>query len=335
VSLALTRSPAPIEPVALLAGLLASRGGGRIGMRGLLADPEALVRRAHRTWAPGLAVRRCWSWERHDRRDPTWFPQGVAHSWRTGYTDDVLLVSWYSKAGQGSRLSVLDLGTGRYQHVGLVEVLPGDASGQGAPLVRPVGVHAGGIVWHGALVHVAATRRGFLTFDVDDLLHDPQATYGFEYLLPVRTAHRADETDGLRFSFLSLDRSTEVPAILVGEYARGQDVARLARYRLDAAGELVTDASGDAHAEVIGEGVHQMQGAVAVDGLYYATVSHGSRAPGEVVVGRPGAWRRRRFRTPPGPEDLTYHPPTDMLWSVTEHPGRRWVFAMPRRALRG
>jgi hypothetical protein len=31
-----------------------------------------------------------------------------------------------------------------------------------------------------------------------------------------------------------------------------------------------------------------------------------------------------------GPEDLCYHPPSGRFWSVSEHPGRRWVFAMDR-----
>ena len=332
VSLDLTRNPAPTAPIARLVERLTASGGGRIGMRGLLGDSVGLRRRARRTWAPGLAVRRCWMWDRHDRRDPTWFPQGVAHSWQTGYAEDVLLVSWYSKAGQGSRISVVDLGTGRYQHVGLVEV---HAGSDGESVTTPMAVHAGGIVWHGRWLHVAATRRGFLTFDVDDLLYDPTGESGFDYLLPLRLAHQSSgDADGMRFSFLSLDRSASETAIVVGEYARASDSARLARYAVTPTGELAADAAGAIQAEVVGDGVHQMQGAVAVNGIYYLTVSHGALAPGEVVVGSPGRWRRRRFRTPPGPEDLAFHPPTDRFWSVTEHPGRRWLFSMPRSALR-
>jgi hypothetical protein len=30
-----------------------------------------------------------------------------------------------------------------------------------------------------------------------------------------------------------------------------------------------------------------------------------------------------------GPEDLSYWPSRDELWSLSEHPHRRWVFAMP------
>jgi len=33
---------------------------------------------------------------------------------------------------------------------------------------------------------------------------------------------------------------------------------------------------------------------------------------------------------PVGPEDVTYWPSTDLLWSLTEYPGRRFVFAIKR-----
>jgi len=50
-----------------------------------------------------------------------------------------------------------------------------------------------------------------------------------------------------------------------------------------------------------------------------------------VHVGRPGSLRQARLATPMGPEDLCFWPSEDLLWSVTEHPRRRWVYAMPRR----
>ncbi|MFT4264070.1 MAG: hypothetical protein QM572_11860, partial [Nocardioides sp.] len=292
---------------------------------GVLAD---LDRRARRTLAPGLAVRRALRWERRDGRDETWFPQGVATSWRTGYAEDVLLVSWYSQRGEGARVTFLDLRTRRYRHVLLVDATP-----EGR--LRPVTVHAGGLVWQGRWLHVAATRQGFLSFQVDDLMRDPSGETGYDYVLPLRAIHHAtaDESDdALRYSFLSLDRTGPMPTLVVGEYGRGGRTTRIARFPLDeATGELLAGPDGRALAIDVGEGVPQMQGAVVVDGIYYVTVSHGPRTPGEMVVGRPGRWRRRRWATPPGPEDIVFHPPTRLLWSVTEHPRRRWVFGMRPR----
>lgn len=328
MSLHLTRTEENLSEIDALAASLESYGGGRVGLPGVLGD---LDRRARRSLAPGLAVRRALTWSWEDCADPTWYPQGIANSYRTGVSREVLLVSWYSKTGWGSRVTVLDLASRRYRHVLLVEptVVDGKAG------VRPVAVHAGGLVWQAGNLHVAATRRGFLTFKLDDVMLDPTNRHGSRYLLPVRFAYKAAAEEGfelLRYSFLALDRSGPVPTLVVGEYALRDQTRRLARFALDEeSGLLAADPTGVSRAlEVNEEGERQMQGVAVVDGTHYITVSRGRRRPGTVLVGRPGAFRRHRWATPMGPEDITYHPPTDRLWSVSEHPYRRWVFAMKR-----
>lgn len=328
MTLHLTRTEENTAAIDALAASLAPYGGGRVGLSGVLGD---LDRKARRTLAPGLAVRRALTWSWADNADPTWYPQGIANSHRTGVDREVLLVSWYSKTGWGSRITVLDLESRRYRHVLLVEPVVRD----GVAGVLPVAVHAGGLVWQAGNLHVAATRRGFLTFKLDDLLHDPSNRHGSHYLLPVRFAYQATAAEGLellRYSFLALDRSGPGPALVVGEYARRDQTRRLVRFALDEeSGLLAADPSGISRAlEVNEEGERQMQGVAVVDGTHYITVSQGTWSPGTVLVGRPGAFRRHRWATPMGPEDLTHHPPTDLLWSVTEHPYRRWVFAMKR-----
>lgn len=325
MSLQLTRTEENADQIDALGGALSAYGGGRVGLAPLLAD---LPMRASRSLAPGRAVDRALSWERADAHDPTWFPQGVTNSYRTQVTRDVLLVSWYSTTGLGARVSLLDLATHRYRHVLLVT--PTAAGG-----VAPVRAHAGGIVWQGAFLHVAATSRGLLTFRLDDLLLDPQETYGYRYLLPVRHAYRADALDGmerLRYSFLSLDRSGGEVALVVGEYGGRQQTQRLARFGLDpATGRLDAGTDGVTRPLRIDEsGQPRMQGASVVDGRFYVTVSHGPWGLGTVMTGLPGSFRRFRWATPMGPEDLCYHPPSQRFWSVSEHPGRRWVFAMQR-----
>ena len=89
---------------------LATRLGGRVGLPALLGD---LNRRARRTWAPGRAVHRAYTWDAADRRDPQWWPQGVSTSVDAGAPSSVVVVSWYAKHGQGSRLTFLDLRTRR------------------------------------------------------------------------------------------------------------------------------------------------------------------------------------------------------------------------------
>jgi hypothetical protein len=335
----LTRTEENVGEIDALAALLEEHGGGWVGAAGLLGD---LDRRMRRTFCPhprmlGLAVDRALTWERSDRRTLRWYPQGISNSARTDVERDVLVTSWYSKHGEGSRVSFIDVESKRYRHVLLVEPTMTD----GQPGLKPLKAHAGGIVWHGPYLHVAATGRGFLTCRVDDVMKVPAqaglATYGHDYVLPVRFAYRAANEEGierLRFSFMTLDRSTDPPSLVVGEYGNSKQTRRLARFPTDAAtGLLATAEDGVSRPILDGEdGLKRMQGVAVVDSTYFVTSSHGS-SYGHVHVGTPGAFQTLRWATPPGPEDLVYWPETDLLWSLSEHPGRRWVFAMNRSRL--
>jgi hypothetical protein len=60
------------------------------------------------------------------------------------------------------------------------------------------------------------------------------------------------------------------------------------------------------------------------------TSSRGRYRLGMMYVGEPGAFRSFPRTLPVGPEDISYWPSTDLLWSLTEYPGHRFVFAMRR-----
>ena len=335
----LTRTEENVEEIDALAGLLRKAGGGRVGMDAVLADLDRRMRRTFVPWPRmlGLAVDRALTWERRDRRDLRWYPQGVSTSVRTDVERDVLVTSWYSKRDEGSRVSFIDLGAKRYRHVLLVEPTLVD----GRPGLKPLKAHAGGVVWHGPYLHVAATGRGFLTCRVEDVMEVPAgaglATYGHDYVLPVRFAYRAASDEGvtrLRFSFMTLDRGTDPPSLVVGEYGNSRQTRRLARFPTDAeTGLLATGEDGVSRPDLDGDdGLARMQGTAVVHGTYFVTSSHGMKY-GSMHVGRPGAFGTKRWATPPGPEDLVYWPETDLLWSLSEHPGWRWVFAMDRSRL--
>ncbi len=343
----LTRTDENVAEIDALAGLLAEHGGGRVGVTGVLGD---LDRRIRRSYCPfprmlGLAVDHALTWEARDRRDIRWYPQGISTSVRTGVDRDLLVTSWYSKRDEGSRVSFIDLEAKRYRHVLLVEpTLTSPSTGSGGTGVagfKPLEAHAGGIVWHGPYLHVAATGRGFLTCRLEDLMRVPAsaglATHGHDYVLPVRFAYRAANDDGvtrLRFSFMTLDRSTDPPYLVVGEYGNSKQTRRLARFPTDAATGLLATGEDGVSRPILDDddGLTRMQGTAVVDGTYYVTSSHGS-SYGHLHVGTPAAFRTKRWATPPGPEDIVYWPRTDLLWSVSEHPGRRWVFAMNRSRL--
>lgn len=340
VGLHLTRTADDGAAIDALGAALTRDGGGRVGIDGVLTD---LPHRLRRTWAPsprllGRKVTGAWTWEAVDRRDPRWWPQGITTSALTGlgqrHGHDVLMTTWYSKHGQGSRVSVVDVDRRRYGHVLLVTPTLED----GVAGLRPLKVHAGGIVWHEQHIHVAATGKGFMSCRTDDLMRVPAGsaleTFGHRYVLPVRFTHRGESDDGvdrLRFSFFTLDRSTEPPSLLVGEYGSAQQTRRLARFPIDAGTRLpLLDADGRSLPEVDDRGELRMQGVAVADGTWYVTRSRSAWRRGTVYSGRPGDFREHRAAAPVGPEDLVWWPGTGALWTVTEHPRRRWVVAMRR-----
>lgn len=340
---------------------LASQVGGRVGLEGVLAD---LNRTAIVTTVPGRAPVWGFTWDSEDNRSQRWFPQGISTSADQGESGEidgreVVCTSWYSQdiggVDKGARVTFVDVtsrSAPRYRHVLLVEPF---LSASGVVDIRPVRVHAGGIVWHGPYLHVAGTARGLFTCRLDDIVAvppdrdracgDPAALglrsdgrvdgFGYKYLLPVRFSYDAVADVGveeLRYSFLSVDRSASPHQLIAGEYGRDGMSTRLVRYELDTSTSLLAigEDGRSRPLHVSTDGVEGMQGATVVGKTYYVTTSSGRYGYGSLYVGQPGAFRCHAKVLPIGPEDITYWPSRDELWSLTEYPSRRYVYAMNR-----
>ena len=330
-----------VEEVSALSAAL----GGPVGVRGVLAD---LNRSATLVPPPTRAGTWAFRWDDEDSRSQRWWPQGITSTADRGPSEEydgrrVLCTSWYSHdvdgVHKGSRVTFVDLADDRprYRHVLLVEPVLRD---DGSVDVRPVRIHAGGLVWHGDHLHVAGTARGIYSFRVEDIVRADGSVeaLGYRYLLPVRFTYEAVTADGaerLRYSFLSVARGN--PSRLVaGEYGRRGRTTRLVGYALDPTTSLLST-TGTAEARPVGlpeQGLDGMQGAVVVDGTWYVSTSSGRYLPGSLHVGRPGAFRRYARVLPTGVEDLTYWPSRDQLWTLSEYPGRRYVVAMARAQFR-
>jgi hypothetical protein len=182
----------------------------------------------------------------------------------------------------------------------------------------PLPIHAGGLAASGPWLHVAATGRGIYSAHQDDLRRLPSGELVWPVRLHLQPA--ADDTARFRYSFLSVSDEGE---LIAGEYGRGDQSTRLARFPLDIDG-LPSEAI------AVDRGVPQMQGAILRGGRYLATVSHGARGLGGLAAGRAGdlagSLAERRWAAPVGPEDLTWH--DGRPWTVTEHPGKRWIVAL-------
>ena len=347
----LTRTSERVEEI----DRLAERLGGRVGLGAVLDD---LNREARTTAVPGLAVSWGFRPDEDDSLSRRWWPQGITTSSDAGVRADetyagrqVVLTSAYSKTvggyGKGARITVHDVtdpANVRYRHVLLVE----PHLHRGGVDLRPVQVHAGGIVWHREHLHVAGTRRGIVSCRLGDVLRVPTGgghdrigvepdvvhAFGYRYVLPVRFGYEAVTRPGheqLRYSFLSLAHGDDGHELVAGEYGKGEMTTRLVRFDLDPrSGLLAADDDVSSRPLALDAGIGHMQGATVVDGRWYLTTSAGPFRLGSVWTGTPGDLQRHRFAMPVGPEDIAYRRSTDELWSLSEYPGRRYVFAMDR-----
>ncbi len=313
--------------------------GRRVGIDGVLAH---LNRQAVKASVPGQAVEWGFRWNDADGSSERWWPQGITTSADASDDEDIggrrlLMTSWYSKTvddeNQGSRITIVDIDTLEYRHVLLV--VP-DRTWRGLRL-KPLLVHAGGLVWCGPYLYVAGTKRGLFTCLVDDIIRvdDTDETFGYRYVLPVRSGYSAEASEGveqMRYSFLSLDRSSDPPHLVAGEYGKGQMTRRLVRYPLDPGTfHLAAHEDGTSRPVWLDDcGLGHMQGATTVRDTYYVTASRGRYRLGKMYVGQPGSFRSVPRALPVGPEDIAYWPSTDMLWSLAEYPNRRFVFALKR-----
>ncbi|HEU0206394.1 MAG TPA: hypothetical protein VFQ74_06860 [Pseudolysinimonas sp.] len=307
-------------------------GHRRLGIAGLLRAPGQSARPGR---VPAPAAVEGFRWGLVDQWSRRWWPQGIevlaGHGARD---DDVLLVSWFAQqrrgTTQGARISVVDRRDPRrprYHHVLLVEPV---RAGSGIRM-RPVDIHAGGLAVVGDRLSVAATYGGLRTFRLGDILClRGRGPFGYRHVLP-QSGHqrlRGGDNDGagdtrMRFSFVSVERGSEGGAdhLVVGEFGPESNGRRLGRIPLAPASQ---------RAEVIDlhePGIPRMQGAAVIDGTWFVSASQGVM-PGDLWVGSGGTWVRHPAVLPPGPEDLTASHDGRRLWSLSEYPRQRWVFAM-------
>lgn len=307
--------------------------------------PTVTNRVASFCWAPG------------DNSVTYWYPQGIttsadALSAGTYEGATAILVSWYddgtSGVERGVRVSFVDYSTPSapaYRHVLLVEPY---TRTDGKVSFRAVNVHAGGIFWYGHYLYVASTSQGFRVFDMRHLWQASTANsaaiglqtdgtyqaYGYKYVLPQALTYSRSTAGGytaLRFSFASLDRTSTPDSVIVGEWDGEGDGTRLVRFPIDATTRMLT-ASSDGlvrGAQAYDMSIGSMQGGTSIGGKFYLSVSDTSTGRGEVVTYTPGgSVTTYTNHLPIGPEDVSYWEGRDQLWSLTEYPGSRSIYAI-------
>lgn len=290
-----------------------------------------------------------------DNGTAEWIPQGITTS-SDALTDGVyeerkaVLVSWYSTGVDGEKgvrvsfVNRTDPLNPVYRHVLLVEPYVAN----GVTTFRAVNIHAGGIAWYGKHLYVADTDYGMRVFDMGKLWQvattnagsqigrAADGSYyaaGYRYVLPQVLAYDQVGSTDLRFSFVSLDRSTTPDSLLIGEYANPGAGTRLARWSINSADRELVYAAGSTTLATATWAyqvdVTSMQGALSVGGRYFLSTSDGEANEGDLATWRPGGSVVMNYDSLPiGPEDLTYRSSTDELWTVTEYAGRRMAISV-------
>jgi hypothetical protein len=146
------------------------------------------------------------------------------------------------------------------------------------------------------------------------------------YVLPqVRTYNwqsKSGVTD-LRFSFISLDRTTKPDSIVVGEYHADRTDCRLIRWDIDYTNRLLKTSGGIATAsEAVSHGNTKIQGVASINGKWFLTQSGGNMLS--------YSWNGKKKTTKvfeKVPEDLSYEAGVG-LWTMQEEEGYRHVFAV-------
>jgi hypothetical protein len=270
------------------------------GLAGVLDDLDRRIRPFGPRFGAPWAARRArgltggFRFDAGDSHSAEWYPQGVSAS----PDGAVVLVSWYRKGTNATRISCVDLGSGRYRHVRLTTAA-----------LEPVRSHAGGLAWREDLLYVADTKAGLRVFDLTRILRTPSAGDD-RYALPEVGRYRPAGA-ALRFSHASVDETAA--GLLVGEYLDKAPGGRLVRWPFGPGGLLASEAAEAAWTT----GHSNLQGAVALRGRMLMAESRGVARAGTLHVS-PYAETSEHRRWAVGCEDLALAG-TEVL-SLSEHP---------------
>jgi len=322
----------------------------KVGVVDVLADANRTATKT--TSVPGSpsGVAYAFRWQNDDNASTQWVPQGITGTADADPTGKVggksaVLVSFYDTAengtsNEGVRIAFVDTTTPnapKYRFALLV-MPKGSAA---APTFDPVKIHAGGIAWYGNFLYVADTTRGLRVFDLRHILRvatDAGAfgctgttcrAAGYKYVLPQVAKYDITSACKPLFSFVSLDRKSDPPALVSGEYCSttacsGPLAGRVYRWPLDPATGLLRSKT-TFPTQVFLTSHKQVQGAASVGDTYY--LSSSAPAAGAGALYRVSGKKSATSRWSDSPEDLMVDHAAGWLWSLSEFADARAVYA--------
>ena len=322
----------------------------KVGFADVLADANRTATKT--TSVPGspAGIAYAFHWQDDDDASTAWIPQGI-----TGTADadasgkvagkSAVLVSFYDSAeggasNEGVRIAFVDTtapNAPKYRFALLVTPKGTTA----APSFDPVRIHAGGIAWFGDLLYVADTSHGFRVFDLRHILRVSTGAGAFgcsggtcraatyKYVLPQVGKYEITSACKPLFSYVSLDRKSNPPSLVSGEYCSssacsGPLAGRVYHWPLDPKTGLLRSKT-TFPTEAFLTSHKQVQGGAYVDGVFYLSSSAPAAAGGELY--RVSGNESVTSRWSDSPEDLMVDHANGWLWSLSEAPKARAVFA--------
>jgi hypothetical protein len=318
--------------------------------------------------APAATTSLCW--DSGDASTTTWTPQGVTSSgdadddgaWGT---NQVILSGWHYSLDdsryQEARVAFINannLGAAAYRWVYLV--VP-NSTGSTFTAAK---AHLGGMVWYGDKLLVSAVGNGSVAIRVFSMSHilqvnDSSATigktssgyaaYGYQYVMTQvgyysyagGTCDMSTDVGVPCYSSLSLDRSTSPDSLVTTEYFSDASLdGRLIRYPFGSDYLLQATSNSVSASEAYRSAVGNMQGVLSYAGAWY--VAHSSATYRGQLWHQTTTGSTALSCTTPDtsasmcwamhPEALSYWPSTGLVWSQSEWPDQRALFAVPLTA---
>ena len=318
---------------------------------------------------PAATTKLCW--DDGDASTADWNPGGITSSGDAD--DDgawgaskAVLSGWQFTSGtrhNDARVAFIDVNdpaNAAYRWVYLIE-----PNSTGSDFVAAK-AHMGGMVWYGDKLLVTAVGGSNIAIRVFSMSHilqltDSSATigrtssgwaaYGYQYAMTqigyytyaAGACSMETNTGTPCFSSTSLDRSTSPDSLVTAEYFADGQGSRLFRYDFGSDYLLSATSAGKVSAtEAYSGGVANAQGVLSFNGRWY--VAHSSATSnGQLWRLTAGASGAVASCTNPGtsanmcwalhPEALTYWYSTGQVWSQSEWPNQRVVFAVPLSSL--
>lgn len=307
---------------------------------------------------------------RNNLNEPRWVTQGISGTWDShpqGTVDGTraFALSWHyttsAEKNNAARITLLgEAAPYRYDHALLVEPR---RTGNNVTYGN-LHIHAGGLVWYKQYLLATDDDSGIYVFDMHNLLDmrgRPNAnttndnrigresngiyyTGGYRFILPLIGVWRsqASQEEKCRaeavppcYTYAGLDRSTNPPTILTGEWCPATSarctVGRVARWNMrpDSAacvrGCLEFSGNRAQAVEAYTQVHNSMQGGVSWRGVHQFTRSNNPTSLGRRYQAVPGQTPIPYFAGK-GVQDLYWQRSATngqpvLLWSVTEYPG--------------